>query len=147
MSAPTPEPRSNFWSLLRSVFFSALFLALQMWYLPRWMGLHGSWRASEQEPMRWLGLIPLLVGAVISLQCMFRFGTEGRGTPAPFDPPRQLVLRGLYRRVRNPMYWGLAFLLAGETVLFADFNIRVLYYAVGLALIVHLFVLLYEEPT
>jgi len=135
------------WILVRTIVWGILFLLFQMWYLPQWMGLHGSWNAVEREPLRWLGLLPLLIGSIIVVHCVFHFGAEGRGTAAPFDPPRKLVIRGLYRRVRNPMYYGLALMLIGEAVLFGDLTRLMIYYAVGLITAVHMFVMVYEEPT
>ena len=76
---------------------------------------------------------------------MLDFATAGRGTPFPLDPPRQLVTRGLYRYVRNPMYWGAGMFLLGEAILFASWPIVA--YLGALWLGVHLFVVFYEEPT
>jgi protein-S-isoprenylcysteine O-methyltransferase Ste14 len=55
-------------------------------------------------------------GAAIALSCIFTFAAIGKGTPAPFDPPRRLIVRGPYRFVRNPMYLGLSFVLVGWAV-------------------------------
>jgi protein-S-isoprenylcysteine O-methyltransferase Ste14 len=91
------------------------------------------------------GLLPLGSGAGAALWCMWDFATVGQGTPAPVDPPRTLVTRGLYRWVRNPMYLGVTLVLAGETIVFKSRSL--LEYACGAALLVHLFVVFYEEPT
>ena len=91
-----------------------------------------------------LGLVLVLPGAAILLICAWDFGVTGRGTPAPIDPPKILVARGLYRYVRNPMYVGVALVLLGESILFA--SARVLGYALCVCLAFHLFVLFYEEP-
>lgn len=66
-------------------------------------------------------------------------------TPAPIDPPKVLVARGLYRVVRNPMYVGVVLILLGESVLFASATL--LGYALLAWVVVHLFVVFYEEPT
>lgn len=94
---------------------------------------------------RWAGTALLALGAIVVLWCMWDFATVGRGTPAPFDPPRTLVKRGLYRWVRNPMYLGVLLVLGGEAILFASRALAE--YASGAALGFHLFVLFYEERT
>lgn len=94
---------------------------------------------------QWFGLAPLLFGFGIYLWCTKDFAVKGRGTPAPIDAPKQLVVNGLYRFVRNPMYVGILLLLLGEIVLFATTTL--LFYAAVVFLGFHLFVLLYEEPT
>jgi len=92
----------------------------------------------------WLGLVPLVIGALALLWCNWAFVVRGRGTAAPYDPPRALVIHGLYRHVRNPMYvsagliiFGIA-LWTGAAILFGYFLL--------LALSYHLFVRYYEEP-
>jgi protein-S-isoprenylcysteine O-methyltransferase Ste14 len=73
-----------------------------------------------------------------------RFAIQGLGTPAPVFPTRHLVVTGLYRYVRNPMYVAVVSAILGESLLFG--NVTLLEYG-GLAwLLFHLFVLLYEEP-
>jgi protein-S-isoprenylcysteine O-methyltransferase Ste14 len=69
---------------------------------------------------------------------------SGRGTLAPIDPPRHLVRVGLYRHVRNPMYVGALLVLVGEALFFE--SERLGFYAAIMALVYHLFVVLYEEP-
>jgi len=71
----------------------------------------------------------------------------GRGTPAPFAPPQRLVVVGFYRYVRNPMYVGFAVGWIGLWVVFGHANPRVIAAVAAVALGVHLFVVLYEEPT
>jgi protein-S-isoprenylcysteine O-methyltransferase Ste14 len=95
--------------------------------------------------MRWFGVLPILGGVTIYLRCAWDFAMGGRGTPAPLDPPRELVVRGLYRYVRNPMYIGVALVVLGEA-LFLRAGV-LLEYAVTAYLFFYLFVLLYEEPT
>ncbi|MGH7775499.1 MAG: methyltransferase family protein [Candidatus Binatia bacterium] len=93
---------------------------------------------------RLLGLVPILLGGLIYLWCAWDFTFVGRGTPAPLDPPKELVVRGLYRLVRNPMYVGVFLVLLGEVLLFES-AILFLYAALVL-LVFHLFVVYYEEP-
>jgi protein-S-isoprenylcysteine O-methyltransferase Ste14 len=73
------------------------------------------------------------------------FGVVGKGTPAPFDPPRRLVVRGPYRFVRNPMYIGAIVGLTGASIFYE--SLALLGFTAVFALTVHLFVMFYEEPT
>lgn len=93
-----------------------------------------------------LGVAPFALGAAIYLWCAFwAFALVGKGTPAPIDPPRKLVVHGLYRWVRNPMYIGVLLMLAGEAVVFLEREVFVPY-TLAIAVGFMLFVLLYEEP-
>lgn len=96
-------------------------------------------------PFRFLGLLPILIGAAILLRCIWDFAVTGHGTVAPIDPPKTLVIRGFYRYVRNPIYVGVLLVLLGEAVLFE--SLRLLIYALAVLLIFHLFVVFDEEPT
>jgi protein-S-isoprenylcysteine O-methyltransferase Ste14 len=85
-----------------------------------------------------------LVGAAVYFWCLWNFAVSGRGTPAPIDPPTRLVVRGLYRRVRNPIYVGVLTVVAGWAAYYR--SIRLIEYGVTLAVLFHLFVVLVEEP-
>src|SRR3989441_2761703 len=96
-------------------------------------------------PGRLLLAVPAFaLGAAIYLRCLWDFAVTGRGTPAPIDPPRRLVVRGLYRHVRNPMYLGVLLVVAGWAIL--SWSGRVLAYGVAVALLFFLFVLLVGGP-
>ena len=84
-------------------------------------------------------------GGIILLSSFWNFLIQGRGTPAPIDPPKELVVTGFYRYVRNPMYVGIFLILLGHFLWFQ--SIWLLVYMVIAFLTVHLFVTLYEEPT
>jgi len=88
------------------------------------------------------GLVAL--GLVGLLDSFARFALQGIGTPAPVFPTRHLVVTGLYRYVRNPMYVAVASAILGQALLFG--NGRLLEYGAIVWLLFHLFVLLYEEP-
>jgi protein-S-isoprenylcysteine O-methyltransferase Ste14 len=93
---------------------------------------------------RYAGLAAILIGAAIYLWCAWDFTFAGKGTPAPIDPPKQLVVRGLYKFVRNPMYIGVLSLVVGQAVWFES---RVLFgYAALVYLLFFAFVVFYEEP-
>jgi len=89
------------------------------------------------------GLIAL--GLPVLLDSFARFAIQGLGTPAPIAPPKHLVVTGLYRYVRNPMYVAVASLIFGQGLLFGSAG--VLEYGMVVWLGFHLFVLAYEEPT
>ncbi len=90
--------------------------------------------------------IPLwLIGSLTVLWCFWAFTFKGRGTPDPTDPPKELVVTGPYRYVRNPIYVGVVFIFLGH-FLWLGYWALLIYPA--LAFIgVHFFVILYEEPT
>jgi protein-S-isoprenylcysteine O-methyltransferase Ste14 len=89
-------------------------------------------------------LLPLSIGIAIYFWCLWDFALGGRGTPAPIDAPKRLVVRGLYEYVRNPMYIGVLLVIVGWAMFFQ--SLRVLVYGAAVGLIFHLFVLLIEEP-
>lgn len=86
----------------------------------------------------------LLAGSAIYLWCVWDFAVFGRGTPAPIDAPKRLVVRGLYRYARNPMYIGVLTVILGWAVLFEAPSLLLYAFALGAGF--HLFVVLYEEP-
>ena len=86
----------------------------------------------------------ILFGVAIYLRCAWDFAVEGLGTPAPIDPPKKLVVAGLYRQTRNPMYQGILLILLAECLLFPVRSLLI--YAASVALAFHVFVVLYEEP-
>jgi protein-S-isoprenylcysteine O-methyltransferase Ste14 len=91
-----------------------------------------------------LGFGLLILGALIYLICVMEFAVRGRGTPAPIDAPKRLVVTGLYQYVRNPMYVGVLSVVLGWT--FLSKSTELLGYAALLALCFHAFIRLYEEP-
>lgn len=95
--------------------------------------------------LRYAGLALVLLGGALYLACVWGFAHVGRGTPAPIDPPRTLVVRGPHRFTRNPMYIAVSTVILGEALLFASG--RLLAYGLAVLAGFHLFVVLYEEPT
>jgi len=91
------------------------------------------------------GVVVGASGAILALWCIFTFVVIGRGTPAPFDPPRRLVVAGPYLIVRNPMYIGAGLALAGAALFYESWAL--LGYCAAFAFVTHLFVVMYEEPT
>jgi len=96
-------------------------------------------------PAQVLGVIVAVFGVSLALWCVLVFAVVGRGTPLPFDPPRRLVVRGPYRFVRNPMAVGVGSALTGAALFYESWNLAA--FAGVFFLIIHLFVVLYEEPT
>jgi protein-S-isoprenylcysteine O-methyltransferase Ste14 len=99
----------------------------------------------EIGPFRFLGLIPIIVGITSYLLCAWGFTFLGKGTPAPIAPPKNLVIKGLYRHVRNPMYVGVLLILFGEAVLCE--SVTLFFYAVLVFGVFHTTIVYYEEPT
>lgn len=128
-----------------SLLVGTAFFALWFWLLPGWLGFRV--QAAETEPWRWLAAIPSVLGFAVAMRCVWDFGWTGRGTPAPFIPPQRLVVVGLYRYVRNPMYVGLAVGWVGLWIVFGHATMAMIVAVAAVALGVHLFVVLYEEPT
>jgi protein-S-isoprenylcysteine O-methyltransferase Ste14 len=131
--------------LARAVVYASLFIGVLLVFLPARVVA----RSGIPAPAGWgaeqvLGLLFVIAGAVLAVSCILAFAFIGRGTPAPFDPPRRLVVRGPYRWVRNPMYVGAGTALLGAA-LYYD-SLPLLAYGVGFLLAMHLFVVLYEEP-
>jgi protein-S-isoprenylcysteine O-methyltransferase Ste14 len=129
---------------LRGLAYAALFVWLWWWVvrsarpydarlgfaLPDWLRLPGLWIAAG--------------GAVLALSCVVAFALVGRGTPAPFDAPREFVAVGPYRWVRNPMYLGAMTVIVGAGLALrspAALGVALLFFVLA-----HAFVLLYEEP-
>jgi len=134
------------WALLKTTLFATSFIAFFVIYLPWIWAIRGRTVSDEGlGSLRLLALLPLIAGAYIALRCVFAFAWTGIGTPAPWDPPRRLVISGFYRYVRNPMYIGASLVVIGETALWGSLTAG-LQYLLVFASLVALFVVLYEEP-
>jgi protein-S-isoprenylcysteine O-methyltransferase Ste14 len=99
----------------------------------------------EWLPVRVIGGLLVIAGALVLLDSFARFALQGLGTPAPIFPTHHLVITGLYRYVRNPMYVAVVAVIVGQSLVFT--NPRLLAYGTLVWLLFHLFVVLYEEPT
>jgi protein-S-isoprenylcysteine O-methyltransferase Ste14 len=96
-------------------------------------------------PLRVVGAVLVVAGLVVLLDAFARFVREGSGTPAPVAPPEHLVVGGLYRYTRNPMYLAVATLIVGQALLLGQ--LVLLPYAALFGVAVWAFVHWYEEPT
>lgn len=132
--------------LARALTYSTLFIGFLLLYLPsRVVSWSGLVRPSALGTQQLVGTLVGSVGAAVAVACILTFATLGRGTPAPFDPPRRLVVRGPYRFVRNPMYIGAALALGGAAIFYS--SVSLLGYAALFLLVMHGFVVWHEEPT
>lgn len=102
------------------------------------------WETEPWQGHEWMGLALILPGAGILLHCIYAFAKDGKGTLSPADPARRLVVKGLYRYTRNPMYVGVMMVLLGEHIFFA--SMALMWYAVAVFLVFNLFIRFYEEP-
>jgi protein-S-isoprenylcysteine O-methyltransferase Ste14 len=134
-------------SRVRNALGSALFLivapgvvaGLVPWWLTGWQP------GATWPPLQLIGALLTVAGAVVLLDAFARFVTEGFGTPAPVAPTQRLVVGGLYRYVRNPMYLAVGATIVGQAFLLG--RPILLLYAAAFAAVVLAFVRLYEEPT
>lgn len=92
-----------------------------------------------------LGWFLIIAAIVVLLHSFARFALEGLGTPAPVAPTERLVVGGIYRYVRNPMYVAVLSIIAGQALLFANWD--VLLYWMAMTIAMASFVRFYEEPT
>jgi protein-S-isoprenylcysteine O-methyltransferase Ste14 len=109
--------------------------------VPAWMAAGARSAGGRVFPA---GLVPLFTGVVLLVWCVRDFYVAGKGTLAPWSPPRHLVTTGLYRYSRNPMYVAVALMLAGWAVAFASRSIAI--YAGFVIGAFHLRVVYGEEP-
>jgi protein-S-isoprenylcysteine O-methyltransferase Ste14 len=130
---------------LRSLFFTIVIPGTVTLFIPYLIVSRNPSTLQSWTPLHALGVLLMATGASILFWCIWDFAAEGRGTLAPVDPPKQLVVQGLYRYVRNPMYLGVLLVLVGETALFR--SPAMLQYTLIWFIVVNLFVVLYEEPS
>ena len=110
---------------------------LNPWLITKGVAIH-------QGYALFLGLFLMTVGFVIYARCVWDFIAFGKGTPAPVDAPKHLVVRGLYHYTRNPMYVGILLFISGWILLY-QLSALILY-GLGVAACFQLLVLFYEEP-
>ena len=128
-----------------SVLFFAIAPGVVAGVVPWWLtGWQARGPLAHWAPVRIAGLIMLIAGALVLVQAFARFVTEGRGTPAPAAPAERLVIGGLYRYVRNPMYLAVVAAITGQA--FALGQPVLLGYAAAVWVTTAAFARWYEEP-
>jgi protein-S-isoprenylcysteine O-methyltransferase Ste14 len=131
------------WLAARSLLWTVLLPGVFAGYVPwRYFGI-----ARVRPPFtitQLMGLLCIAAGALLLAACIIEFARRGRGTLSPADPPQHLVVAGLYRYVRNPMYLSVTTIVLGEA-LWARSTALAVYWSVWF-LSAHLFVVAYEEP-
>jgi protein-S-isoprenylcysteine O-methyltransferase Ste14 len=127
--------------LLKNVLFTAVVPGTVAVYVPLLL-------SHDRTPATGLALVAALVvlalGAAVYFWCLWDFAVTGLGTPAPIDAPKKLVVRGLYRFTRNPMYVGVLTVIAGWALFFQAASLAI--YALAVGICFHTFIVIYEEP-
>jgi protein-S-isoprenylcysteine O-methyltransferase Ste14 len=112
------------------------------WWITRWQ-MHGE--STGWIPLRAIGIVLLVVSVPVLVRAFWQFAVEGLGTPAPVAPTQTLVVGGLYRYVRNPMYLAVLGAIVGQALLLGQLGLLV--YALVILTAFASFVRWYEEPT
>jgi protein-S-isoprenylcysteine O-methyltransferase Ste14 len=133
------KPAAAIGSVIFFVLAPVVVAGLVPWSLTGWHP------GSTWIPLRILGAVLVLAGTVVLLDAFTRFVVEGRGTPAPVAPTERLVVGGLYRFVRNPMYVAVIMVIIGQALILGRWSLWI--YAVAAWLATAAFVRWYEEPT
>ena len=111
------------------------------WWMTRWEFLPPFF---DLQATRAVGILLIVLGLPGLVDSFVRFALQGLGTPAPIAPTQNLVVTGLYRYVRNPIYVAVVAIILGQAILFGDWRVAI--YGVFMWLAFHVFVLAYEEP-
>lgn len=129
---------------LRSVIYTSGFVGLWAWIATSVRVFDDRIPITIPYALHSVGIVLVVLGAVLAALCIATFFARGRGTPAPFDPPREFVASGPYRYVRNPMYVGGFGVILGSGLMVRSPSIALLAFA--FLLLMHLVVVFYEEP-
>ena len=114
--------------------------------MPYWI-VRGKVKNIFDQPLQWYqytGAIVFIIGLVVMLTCIISFAVKGRGTLSPADPTKHLVVTGLYKFSRNPMYIGVTLILIGEAIFFQ--STALWKYLIFVFIAFNAFILLHEEP-
>jgi protein-S-isoprenylcysteine O-methyltransferase Ste14 len=130
-------------AILRTLVFTVFVPGFWTVLVPYW--LVGQWPRLDLRREGVAGCALVVAGVALYLMCAFwGFALRGKGTPAPIDAPKKLVVEGPYRIVRNPMYWSVAMVMLGEALVFR--SVALAEVAGAFFACTMLFVLVYEEP-
>jgi protein-S-isoprenylcysteine O-methyltransferase Ste14 len=127
---------------LKSLFFLVFMPGLFVGYVPFAFLMNGAYIGTGF--LVYLALPLWVIGGCVILGCFWDFLVKGKGTPAPIDPPKELVVTGFYNHVRNPMYVGVLLMLSAHFLWFGYWSLLI--YTGFCFLAFHLFILSYEEP-
>ena len=131
---------------IKILFFMFIGPGSVIFFIPYFiLSFFGSSNLIKAGDLQYFGILPIIAGSIVSLWCSFDFIFIGKGTPVPTDPPKKLVVFGLYRFVRNPMYIGILVLLFGEAVLFKSFIL--ICYTACIFCLFQIFIIGFEEPS
>ena len=134
---------SSLWLFLKNLLFTLLVPGFVVGWVPlRWFERHPAWPEVWRWP-QYAAVVLAGLGGAAFLSCQWLFAVRGQGTPAPIDPPKKFVRRGLYKWVRNPMYLAVFAVVGAEALFLPSWHIAV--YLVLLMCLIHVWVLLYEE--
>jgi len=136
---------TRFFLMIRALVYITGFVAFWGWLALRLNRVVDGAVPALPSAVQVPGVVLILLGAIVALTCVATFVLQGRGTPAPFDPPRIFVPTGPYRWVRNPMYLGALLVLVGFGLWRT--SLTMILFAFAAAGAAHLFVVFYEEPT
>jgi len=138
-------PRNQYIESALKTFFLAIVAAIFFAYVPYKIAtLEGNTIITEIGGVRFFGLIFILLGAMGYLACLRNFVVDAKSSPFPGDDQKHLIIKGLYRYVRNPIYISAYFIIFGEALFFN--SLEILYYLMGWILFFHIFVVYIEEP-
>ncbi|HEV8080565.1 MAG TPA: isoprenylcysteine carboxylmethyltransferase family protein [Chitinophagaceae bacterium] len=132
--------------LLRNLFFTIVQPGLVAGLIPFWiLGTKAKNLFTNHFGLyQYAGVIVFIIGLIVMLHCILNFAIKGRGTLSPADPTKQLVITGLYKYSRNPMYVGVMLILIGEAIYFQSINLWI--YLLVIFIAFNIFILLHEEP-
>lgn len=135
--------------LLRHLFAIVVLPLVMTIVIPRWIirgyGLVTEWSSGPASMLGHIaGGICFLAGLSLFLWCLYLFAARGKGTLAPWDPPKHLVVTGPYRYVRNPMISGVLMIIAGEAVFHGSASLGV--WMLTFLLLNQIYFRIFEEP-
>lgn len=136
---------TRLFAAIRGTIYATGFVVVWWWLVALMRPLDVRFGFSIPVWLRIPGIIVASFGALIALWCISAFAFFGKGTPAPFDAPREFVAVGPYKYVRNPMYLGAVAVIIGAGLIMQSPS--ALGVAIFFVLLAHIFVLVYEEPT
>ena len=131
---------------LRNLFFTILQPGIVAILIPFWLS-GKSVKSAFTPPFvghHYIGLFIFAVGLIVVLICVASFAIRGKGTLSPADPTKKLVISGLYRFSRNPMYIGVTMMLIGQSIFFQSYAIAI--YSLVIFIAFYSFIVFFEEP-